>query len=836
MSNKYEYGGRIGDETFNVGNLRKGNTSGDSLRTMLGSNKIRISTQQPKWALNNGPIRKQRNLGLQAKYAKLGGRLYQGGGSAKVNNIAKKQLPEFEPQHDDRYYDMYGPEAHNPKYPYTPQYGESYREGQELKIDGKNRTIVKNGDQLGYVDDKGLFHRLNISQTWKDTPQGGNYTGRYEWDDEKPKQTKPTQKVPVKKPPVKKPEPRPAPQPIQKLPQKPGSISIGNPKDDGKPGQVPTLKIEKEAPFDGYQEDKTFWDKFKKYFPGFGGGRGGGSGAGGRWKNGGSIRKYQVAGTTNSNNLNNMLKTRGNAAFNPLTNKPYTTTFDLNPQISYGNPKGWGQVYGNADIQRTPVFDQKRFGVGYNKKNLGSADMYYQNTNDDKSFGANANFNRGGYYAVGNAQIGKSSKDIGFQGGYKDDIFDVGANYNYTKGATVPGIHQLGVSAGIGDRLDISGNVTKSKIPGFNFTDIQGKYTGPKGGYVQGGFYQGDNGKGGQVIGGFKNDKGSIEGNIDYGNNINNAAVRGNYNNTVPVGNKGNKLSIGVKGSVNVNRKAGGRLYQAAGKTQLNTMPVDTGYTAPAIPNTNYYAPAESTGLNIKTKPILKKSQPVINQGTITQGYNTYYPKTHRERVMANINTADKGAKYAANAIHVTENTTAQGVNLAVNGKFDKNRILDPNLAKGVTYYTGIENTKFAKEHPEIVPAINGMLDVSNISPKGIVKGVVHAPTIGKALLHGAEHMAEKGMVHKVTDPIHGPATAHSYATKTKINPYYDESRDYKQRYNQAYDEWKRYKDAQLHEYPKGKYYINYQLVTPQEYNNAKKYVGVKDYKQVMPK
>lgn len=609
MSNKYEYGGRIGDETFNVGNLRKGNTSGDSLRTMLGSNKIRISTQQPKWALNNGPIRKQRNLGLQAKYAKLGGRLYQGGGSAKVNNIAKKQLPEFEPQHDDRYYDMYGPEAHNPKYPYTPQYGESYREGQELKIDGKNRTIVKNGDQLGYVDDKGLFHRLNISQTWKDTPQGGNYTGRYEWDDEKPKQTKPTQKVPVKKPPVKKPEPRPAPQPIQKLPQKPGSISIGNPKDDGKPGQVPTLKIEKEAPFDGYQEDKTFWDKFKKYFPGFGGGRGGGSGAGGRWKNGGSIRKYQVAGTTNSNNLNNMLKTRGNAAFNPLTNKPYTTTFDLNPQISYGNPKGWGQVYGNADIQRTPVFDQKRFGVGYNKKNLGSADMYYQNTNDDKSFGANANFNRGGYYAVGNAQIGKSSKDIGFQGGYKDDIFDVGANYNYTKGATVPGIHQLGVSAGIGDRLDISGNVTKSKIPGFNFTDIQGKYTGPKGGYVQGGFHQGDNGRGGQVIGGFKNDKGSIEGNIDYGNNINNAAVRGNYNNTVPVGNKDNKLSIGVKGSVNVNRKAGGRLYQVAGKTQLNAMPVDTGYTAPAIPNTNYYAPANSTYVNKNDTNRLKLAQ-----------------------------------------------------------------------------------------------------------------------------------------------------------------------------------------------------------------------------------
>ena len=85
MSNKYEYGGRIGDETFNVGNLRKGNTSGDSLRTMLGSNKIRISTRQPKWALNNGPIRKQRNLGLQAKYAKLGGRLYQVAGKTQLN-------------------------------------------------------------------------------------------------------------------------------------------------------------------------------------------------------------------------------------------------------------------------------------------------------------------------------------------------------------------------------------------------------------------------------------------------------------------------------------------------------------------------------------------------------------------------------------------------------------------------------------------------------------------------------------------------------------------------------------------------------------------------------
>lgn len=85
MNNKYEYGGRIGDETFNVGNLRKGNTSGDSLRTMLGSNKIRISTRQPKWALNNGPIRKQRNLGLQAKYAKLGGRLYQVAGKTQLN-------------------------------------------------------------------------------------------------------------------------------------------------------------------------------------------------------------------------------------------------------------------------------------------------------------------------------------------------------------------------------------------------------------------------------------------------------------------------------------------------------------------------------------------------------------------------------------------------------------------------------------------------------------------------------------------------------------------------------------------------------------------------------
>lgn len=49
----YEYGGRIGDESFNVGNLNKGNISGDTLRTNLSKNKkIRISKRQPKWSAN----------------------------------------------------------------------------------------------------------------------------------------------------------------------------------------------------------------------------------------------------------------------------------------------------------------------------------------------------------------------------------------------------------------------------------------------------------------------------------------------------------------------------------------------------------------------------------------------------------------------------------------------------------------------------------------------------------------------------------------------------------------------------------------------------------------
>lgn len=82
MTNKYEYGGRIGDESFigrtsNIGPFR-----GIDYKRKK-KNKISISTMQPKWALNNGAIPSYHNLGLQVK-AKMGGNIkkYQYAGTA----------------------------------------------------------------------------------------------------------------------------------------------------------------------------------------------------------------------------------------------------------------------------------------------------------------------------------------------------------------------------------------------------------------------------------------------------------------------------------------------------------------------------------------------------------------------------------------------------------------------------------------------------------------------------------------------------------------------------------------------------------------------------------
>lgn len=630
MTNKYEYGGRIGDETFNVGNLKRGTTSGDSLRTLLNkNNKIRVSTKQPKWALNNGSIN---NSSLQSK----------------------------------------------------PKSGQS--------------TEMK--------------------------------------------------------------------------------------------------------------------------------------------KLGGRLKKYQLAGQTAISNLNNTMRTRGSAGYSPITGKPnFSNNFDLNPNISYGNPKGWGQVYGNANITRTPVFNQNLFSAGYNKKNLGTADLNYKDINGDKTFGANVNVNRGYVKAVGTADIGKDKMSVGTGLEYNSPLIHGGINYNYNKNTVVPGgVHGLSGSLG-NDRFNIMGNKSIDvNNPANNSTNIVGGYNGPKGGYVKGGYYQNQHGRSGSIEGGYKGKNGNISGNINYGNGFNSGNISGEYLNTYDRP-KGNKLTVGVKGSMNVNK------YQIGGDTrrqlQSANAPEFGGYSLPNIPDKTYYATPQSTDTNLKQSnrvnaiALAKKranEAAIKAQGTITRSYNDIYPMTGnelREKIHKDVRgTLDKTAK----VMHVTAQGTSDLANLAINGESpDINRYLDPKLDRPISKTLGIKNKYIA-------PVLNLGVDLGNYVPLKWIGHIEKGGNALKTMYNVGKHTLEQGLLHPLTNPAHGPANYYTLGTKTKVNPNYDEEADYKERYNRAYEDWKKYRNAKLQEYPKGQYYINNNYVTPQEYNNAKKYVGVTDYQSVMPK
>lgn len=944
MYKKYEHGGRIGDESFNVGNLGKGNTSGDSLRTLMSRNsKIKVSTRQPKWALNNGPMINRNSLKYLNKYKALtGGKLkkYQIGGDDKNlekllpksqavvdntstmvrNNPTQTRLspPSQKVQTgnefvedltkiDNDYSYMYGSskkadtyekryvsdeigKEHNlnkdDKGYYSKNYHTLPNESQKALqssaglnpqdyIVDPNLGVVKTNNQnvekinpdkfqatvnvltIGKADnlpfttgevtmstpDKNLpgYTRPGIKMIDNNTDIYGKGRAYYNPDDktmyisdiddvshELPHdlqfredtgipadrlldnqnnvindyQSKTgvsyedaRDRVAYNMPGTLEHNAHKEIQPIiekkvsdqmfndqNKMSNDYKSFSkieqndIYNPKVTNNPKSV----FKSASPVDNSINNSNLQSKPK---PGQ---------SVEMKKLGGQLKKYQVAGQTTISNLNNTMRGRGNAGFNPLTGKPnISNNFSLNPNISYGNPKGWGQIYGNADIINTPIFNQKTFAAGYNKKNLGNIGLIYKDINDDRSFGTNVNINRGPIRAVGTADVNKDRTTIGAGVGYNSPLLHGDVNYTYSRYNNKPGgLHGLGAAVG-NDRFSVLGNTSIDKAnPANNSTNISGVYNGPKGGYVRGGFYKNQQGRSGDIEGGFKGKNGNISGNVSYGNEFNNTNINGEYGNTYNT-RKGNKLTVGVKGSMNVGK------YRSGGETKKEMQPTSSpetgGYSSPTIPNNTYYATPQSTDTNLKQNNRVnsmalakKRFNDIVaaSQGTVRQGSYFQSPLTHSEAVNNRIANTD----LAASTLHIPQYAMTESYNHFINkqpfnwshlkpgahgikpsdlmhlenpyAKFAVDTIFDPlNFTPGALAHTigGLRNIR------NIGKVVEGTNLAAKTARAAIEATAKVAKGFGKDMLHMAEHTA--------THPIHGPSTGlrgYEYATEDK--------------------------------------------------------------------
>ena len=896
MIKRYEHGGRIGDETFNVGNLGKGNISGDSLRTLMSrKSKIRVSTKQPKWALNNGPM-KTFNPNIYKSGGKL--RKYQYGSKPlkSSNNLEVGGSESPKSMTNDEYL-QHKRDSETSKYlidnshHYTPEQKSNYQERQKRLHEFSGNPTVKYQNSNNYspnAEDRTRYNsNENTIYTDEDTNLSTEYTHSYQANKQYSKKEMESRKTDdINQYPIgndeyenwgtiehkahKQIEPEMnrfqdgdyGPQGDTTLLDRKLKIVtddqysktdnenlILNPHGESKidadetfaskglPITPTPLKTIGPAQVVDYGENEMKMRNNSINNPNLQNKPKPGQSTEMK-KLGGKLKRYQVAGQTPITDLNNTMRGRGNAGYNPLTGKPNYKTFELNPNISYGNPKTWGQIYGGANITKTPVYNEKSFTAGYDKRNLGSLGLRYNDINGDKAFGATANYNRGPIKAVGTVDLNRNSNNVKIGGEYKNDNGLYGsANYNYTNNKTIPGNVIHGLSGAVGnDRFTVIGNTSFDKAnPNNNATNISGIYNGPKGGYVKGGFYQGNQGNAGTVEGGYTGKNGNISGSATYGNGMNGLNAQGGYFDNFNM-NKGNKLNVNLTGKMNL--KGGGNTGYR--QNQSTNAPEGGGYSSPTIPNSNYYATPQSTDTNLKQNnrvnavALAKKranEKAMQDQGTIKQTYSQpYYPQTQREANIQRINTinniADKGAKL----MHTTAQGTSDAVNFIKNGENpDINRYLDPKLDRPIAKVLGIKN-------PYIAPAINLGLDFGNYLPGKWLGHIEEGGNLLKTLGNVGKHVFEQGLVHPLTNPMHGPANYYSLGVKTKLNPNYDENAEYKEQYNKAYEDWNKYKDAEFTEYPKGQYYINKTYVTPQEYNNALKYRGVTDYKTVMPK
>ena len=245
--------------------------------TKIAQSQMQAVQQSPNQMMQRGM--NQPPQGQGQPMMKMGGR-FQTGSRIGVNSIDNKPLQQSINNVIPNY--NYNTIEQPPKY--TPAPSRQIKEGETMRINGKDRKVVStniNGrDVIGYVDDSGIFKPINIGNTTPITPQGGVNTGMYGANPPAKTTTVPT---PIKK--------KPYAPPAYKRPD----VKPDYPESDLLPGQgVPPNRQRPTGPIPanpgGYipgidQGGGTTSPHNPpvpvRPFPGFGGGSGGGGGAGG---------------------------------------------------------------------------------------------------------------------------------------------------------------------------------------------------------------------------------------------------------------------------------------------------------------------------------------------------------------------------------------------------------------------------------------------------------------------------------------------------------------------------------------------------------------------------